>query len=463
MSDTRQPNILLFITHDTGRHLGCYGRGPATPNLDRMTDEGIRFTQAYCTAPQCSPSRTSLMTGLYPHNHGLIGLLNRGFQRTPEITTLPQILAGAGYATYLFGFQHEDRAPAALGYQHVWSKPNPYECTDVLPHVTAFLDSTESKAQPFFVNVGVRETHRVFPKAAACRGAVRVPPYLPDADVVRRDVVDLNAVVETVDDTVGAILAALERNELAHNTLVLFTTDHGIAFPGAKATLFEPGIEIALLMRAPHALRDGLFAGGRTLEAVVSNIDILPTLVELAGLSDRIPANVQGSSLLPLLRGQTQAVHDTVFFEQTYHSGYDPLRAVRQENLKLIKSFEAANRTYYFARHVDGSPSREYVARHTDLFTRPRPELFLFDLAADPREQNNLAQDPAHAARRDVLLATLEQWMRQTDDPLCDGVVLPQAEGVIASDDQFDEATRQLTAKEYCATRGWKMSEAKKP
>ncbi|MBN1671499.1 MAG: sulfatase [Kiritimatiellae bacterium] len=450
-----RPNILLFITHDTGRHLGCYGRGPATPNLDRMAAAGVCFTQAYCTAPQCSPSRTSLMTGLYPHGHGLIGLLNKGFRRTPGIPTLPDILAEAGYATYLFGFQHEAEDPASLGYQHVYRKPKAYECADVLPDLAAFLDSPAAREKPFYASVGVRETHRPFPHAASCRGAVRVPAHMPDSEVTRADVLDLNAVVETVDDTLGAILAALDRNGLAGRTLVIFTTDHGIAFPGAKATLFEPGIETALLMLGPADLAGGAFAGGRSIGAPVSNIDLMPTLLELGGAGARVPARLHGRSLLPLLSGAAEAVHACLFFEQTYHSGYDPLRAVRSGRHKLIKSFEAANRTCYFARHVDPSPSKNYVVEHTDLFRTPRPELYLFDLAADPLETNNLAQDPAHAAVRDEWLAQLEGWMRATGDPLLNGHVPPQPGAIVASDDQFDEATRQLTAEQYCELRGW--------
>ena len=115
------PNVVIVITHDTGRHLGAYGRAVATPNLDRLADEGVLFEQAFCTAPQCSPSRASLLTGLVPHRHGLIGLAHRGFRLQPAALrrTLPRLLGGAGYRTHLFGFQHEAADPRDLGYQQV--------------------------------------------------------------------------------------------------------------------------------------------------------------------------------------------------------------------------------------------------------------------------------------------------------------------------------------------------------
>src|SRR5690242_4286988 len=142
------PNVLIVITHDTGRHLGSYGQRVATPNLDRLASEGVLFEQAFCTAPQCSPSRASLLTGQVPHRHGLIGLAHRGFSLNDAALqrTLPRLLAEAGYRTHLFGFQHEAADPRTLGYQRVVQPPStgsrPHLCRDVAPAAAAFLDST---------------------------------------------------------------------------------------------------------------------------------------------------------------------------------------------------------------------------------------------------------------------------------------------------------------------------------
>ncbi|MER3406700.1 MAG: sulfatase, partial [Chloroflexota bacterium] len=124
-----------------------------------------------------------------------------------------------------------------------------------------------------------------------------------------------------------------DRTGLAERTLLLFTTDHGIAFPGAKATLFDPGIEIALIARGP-----GGFAGGKSVDAMVSNADIMPALLELCGVP--VPPGVQGTSLLPLVRGEVERLHGELFVELTYHAAYDPMRGVRTERYKYIRSYE---------------------------------------------------------------------------------------------------------------------------
>ena len=156
-------NIMVIITHDTGRHLGCYGRGAPSPNLDKLAEEGVKFTQAFCTAPQCSPSRASVLTGLMPHRHGLIGLAHRGFRLRNNVSLLPKLLSQAGYSTHLFGLQHEttwDRV-TELGYQHV-HRPDGLSCLKVTPLLLDFL--SKEPPQPFFASVGFTETHRTFPK-----------------------------------------------------------------------------------------------------------------------------------------------------------------------------------------------------------------------------------------------------------------------------------------------------------
>jgi len=404
-------NLLIIITHDTGRQLGCYGRGVSTPHLDQLAREGVQFAQAFCTAPQCSPSRASLLTGRVPHSHGLIGLTHRGFRLNPEVPTLPALLTQAGYNTHLFGFQHEAPDPTTLGYQHIHRARN-HSCRNLTPLVVEFL--RRGPAEPFFAMVGFSETHRRFPEYEGPLDQVQVPPFLPEVPEVQRDVAALNVAVGWVDEAVGRILAALEQSGRAENTLVIYTTDHGIAFPGAKATLLDPGLEIALLIRGP-----GGFAGGKRIEAMVSNADLLPTLLEL--LEQPVPEGVQGKSLLPLVRGERERLHEQLFPELTVHAGYDPMRGIRTEGYKYIRSFEA--RPYWFPPNVDASPTKEWYRAHTDVFTRPRPAELLFDLEADPLERNNLAEDPAYTGVLADLRGRVERWMEETDDPLREGTV----------------------------------------
>lgn len=407
---------MVIITHDTGRHLGCYGRNAPSPNLDELSEGGVKFTQAFCTAPQCSPSRASLLTGLMPHRHGLIGLAHRGFRLRTDVALLPKLLAQAGYTTHLFGLQHEttwDRV-VELGYQHI-HRPDGLFCLKVTQLVLDFLAS--QPRQPFFVMVGFTETHRPFPKATIPLDQIRVPPFLPDVKEVRQDIADLNEAVRRVDESVGQIIAALKRTRLWDSTLLIFTTDHGIAFPGAKATLFDPGVEIALLMHGPDE-----FSGGKTVAAMVSNADLMPTLCELIGIEP--PSGLDGKSLLPLLQGKAVKLHERLFLELTYHAAYDPMRGVRTERFKYIRSF--ADRPFWLPPNVDNGLTKDwYRQNRPEVFQTPRPKEMLFDLHDDPLERRNLANDPACANVLAEMRESVRRWISTTDDPLQHGHVLP--------------------------------------
>ncbi|HEY8291506.1 MAG TPA: sulfatase-like hydrolase/transferase, partial [Thermomicrobiales bacterium] len=261
MAGMEQPNIVLVITHDTGTHLGCYGAGVATPHLDMLAAEGVQFNRAHCTAPQCSPSRASLITGLYPHTNGMMGLAHRGWALRPDIRCLPHYLADGGYATYLFGFQHEAyKHPERLGYQH--SDTSVIQASAVAEKVRDCIESQPDA--PFFIMVGFDETHRPFDRPGYdgdSSDAVTVPPWLPDIPAVRAEIGQLNGMVKAVDRAVGEIRAAIARHPQADNTLFIYTTDHGIAMPRAKGMLYEPGMRIALLMHWPTG-----FAGGRRMD-----------------------------------------------------------------------------------------------------------------------------------------------------------------------------------------------------
>ncbi|MFQ6095558.1 MAG: sulfatase [Candidatus Bathyarchaeia archaeon] len=420
-----RPNILMVITHDTGRHLGCYGRGVQTPNIDRLAREGVVFTNFFCAAPTCSPSRASFLTGRYPHNHGLIGLTHRGFRPNPNEPLLPALLAQEGYSTCLFGFQHESPDPHSLGYQRVVRGKN-NSCLNLTPLVLEFL--YKRPEEPFFAMVGFSETHRPFPQYEGPIDDVQGLPYLPDDPDVRRDVAALNILVRRVDEKMGQILDALDETGLSDNTLVVFTTDHGIAFPGAKATLLDPGVEIALLMRGPEG-----FEGGKSIDALLSNIDFMPTILDICDIP--IPEKVQGRSMLPLVRGELEKLHDEIFVEQTYHAAYDPMRGVRTERYKYIRSYE--ERPFWFPPNVDAGLSKE-VVRRLGYFDRPRPAEMLFDLSADPVERENLATDPNYVDLLEKMRSTVERWMQQTVDPLLKGYVPPHPGAKVTPPDSYN-------------------------
>jgi len=418
-----QPNIVVFICHDLGQHLGCYGMSEVrSSNIDRFAASGIRFKNSFCTAPQCSPSRGALWTGRYAHANGLVGLAHNGFanELNPDERHLAQMLREVGYETRLFGTQHESKDPSRLGYDHIHDN---WLCGGLADAFEQTLAERENSDTPLFAQIGFFEPHRPFPHndvETLPHDQLTVPAYMPDIPEVREDLAAMEASIASMDIAFGRMLAAIESSGMADNTLILFTADHGIAFTHAKMTLYDPGLEVPLILSVPG------IAGGVTHPEMISNVDVLPTLLDLLGMSK--PGNLHGRSFLPLLTGESYTPNERVFAEKTYHTYYDPMRAVRSSRWKLIANFE-------YAPWQEMSPdfscnTKGYVevskALNMPYNLQYHPPLELYDLEADPCEQSNLADDPEHAEIRNELARSLRQWMQDTSDPLLEG---PMAQG----------------------------------
>jgi N-sulfoglucosamine sulfohydrolase len=416
-------NVVVVICHDLGRHMGCYGVQEArTPNLDRFAAKGIRFSNHFCCAPQCSPSRAALWTGRYPHVNGVVGLSHSGFKNEFHDSErhLAQILDEAGYETHLFGLQHVSAMPERCGFKEVHGLA---PCGQVADNVGRFLEERKGRGPPLYVQVGFFEAHRPFLHVDVERldpAQVTVPPYLPDIPEVREDLADLEASISSADKAFGKIVEALDRSGMEDSTIVIFTVDHGIPFTRAKMTLYDPGITTALLMQIPGV------EGGKVCDELVSNVDVLPTLLDLLGLE--MPENVQGRSFQLLIMGEGYEGNEAIFAEKTYHTYYDPMRCMRTERWKLIANFE-------FAPWQDTSPdyddnAKSYVEAAKALAVpydrQYHPPFELYDLEDDPWEQRDLADSPYHQEIRDELIRRLRQWMRDTGDPLLQG---PMAQG----------------------------------
>jgi arylsulfatase A-like enzyme len=421
-------NLLVIICHDLGRHVGCYGwRSVHTPHLDRLAAGGIRFSRAFCTAPQCSPSRAALWTGRYPHSTGVVGLTHREYANdlNPDERHLAALLHDAGYDTHLFGEQHMARSASRLGFDelHVQthamsSGPNAGTCGNVA-HAFADWIAQRSATAPFFAQVAFFEPHYPFQPggvAVANPADVDIPPYLPDISSLRHEIARYEASITNMDTAVGCVLDALQRSAFADDTLVVFTTDHGSPLPRAKTTLYDPGIATALLMRHPG------MPTGRVVNALFSNVDLVPTLLELLDLP--VPANLHGHSGAALVRGNVASIRSEIFAEKTYHGIYDPMRCIRTDRWKLIANFE----TGAWA-HLDTEPQRLrlYVevaeTLRSTAYGQRHPTVELYDLERDPHENSNVADDPAHADIRIELTRRLRQWMQATADPLLHGAV----------------------------------------
>src|SRR3954468_4444398 len=388
---TLRPNIVYLHSHDTGRHIQPYGHQVPTPNLQRLADEGVLYRQGFSAGPVCSASRAALLTGEYSHSNGMLGLAHRGYRLADYDHHLVHALRDAGYTSTLIGEQHLSVDPADIGYDDVLDGP-------VAATAAAFLG--ERPREPFFLSVGFVDTHRPFP---AARGEAPPPAHLPDVPEIRRDMAGFVESARRLDEGVGQVLDALPPN-----TVVILTTDHGIAFPGAKGTLTDRGIGVMLIVRGPG------FEPGVD-DRLVSQIDIFPTVCELAGVPR--PPWVQGRSLLAPDR------NDAVFAEMTFHAAYEPQRAVRTKRYKYIRRYENGYEGPVLA-NIDDSPSKDYLLAH-GLADRVPARAELYDLVFDPGEACNVAGDPAYAGVLDELRERLTRWMRESGDPLLDGSVEP--------------------------------------
>lgn len=412
-----RPNIVYLHTHDTGRFVQPYGAPVATPRLQRFAEEGVLFRQAFSAAPTCSPSRAALLTGQAPHSAGMMGLAHWGHRLEDPRQHLAHTLASAGYHTAMVGQQHvnDPLDHTALGYAELLPSSGP-RAHELLPGVLDFLGAPHE--HPFFLSVGLFETHTMpdgggtFGYPGTDESYVAPPPGLPSTPETRADIASFASAALVADDAYGQILDAIDAAGLRESTLVVITTDHGVALPGMKGTLTDAGTGVLLIMRGP-----GGFSGGRLCEALVSQIDLFPTFCDLLRIDP--PGWLQGRSLLPTVRDGSE-VNEVVFTESTYHVSYQPQRCVRSRRWSYLRDFSDW-RSPRLA-NVDDSASKDLWVR-AGWADRQMAGERLHDLVLDPLEQVNLVDDPAYAGVLADLRSRLRTWMEQTDDPLLAGPV----------------------------------------
>ncbi len=412
-------NLLIIHAHDVGRYCSPYGIAAQTPHLNRLARTGGIFRNMHTAAPTCSPSRAALWTGRTAHETGLLGLVHRGFDMKDRQRHLARHLAEHGFHTALAGTQHEyDYEQGEAVYQNVL----PLRAHNALDRDEAVSEAAtqflrQAPEQPWMLSVGYFYPHRDFipcPDPARAN-RVQVPAILPDTPEIRRDYADYLTSIEATDREVGKLLDALDAHGQAEDTLVIFTTDHGIPFPEMKCHLTGHGTGIAMLMRAP-----GLCDDGRAVDALTSNMDVVPTVCEI--LRVPTPADVHGVSMVPLLTHAAREIRDDVFAEVNFHAAAEPARAIRTTTHCLIKRFDDDPRRPL--TNIDISPAKEaWLALGRG--GEPLEPVVLHDLVRDPMERVNVADDPAYADVRADLEQRLMDWMRRTDDPLLRGPLVP--------------------------------------
>ncbi|HEV8605898.1 MAG TPA: sulfatase [Tepidisphaeraceae bacterium] len=427
-----RPNILFAIADDWSfGQAGVYGdRAVKTPNFDRVAREGVLFTNSYCIAPTCSPSRAGILTGQPPHR--LEEGANLWGHLPAKFPVYPDLLEKAGYRV---GFTGKGWGPGQLGDR----KRNAAG-----PGFKGFGEflKTVGGDGPFCYWFGSHDPHRPYEPALTAAAGIRreevtVPPYLPDTPEVRDDIVAYLAEVQRFDAQLGNLLKLLEESGRAENTMVVVTSDNGMPFPRAKTNLHDSGTRMPLAIRWP-----GKIASGKKIDALVSHLDFAPTFLEAVELK---PTTVMaGKSLLPLFGGDAKG-RDRVFLERERHAearagnvGY-PCRAVRTREHLYIRNFhperwpagdpdlEKSQGTF---SDIDRGPAKEFLLAHRDdpkiaayfqMACAKRPAEELYEMADDPWQMRNRIDDPKLEAVKREVRASLDNWMKETADPRASG------------------------------------------
>lgn len=435
---TKARNVLLLIADDQGLDAGCYGTNVRTPRIDALARSGTRFTQAYAAVSSCSSSRSVIYTGLYTHQNGMYGLQHGVHHQSllDGIDTIPAMLKRAGYCTALVGKKHVGP-----------DKSFPYDA-ELVPEREGIRDVaaiSQAAAQfiaasgdtPFFVTVGYSDPHRApggygngsWPGVTPVHydpARVPIPSHLPDIPAVREDLAAYYESISRLDSGVGMVLDALEKAGHAQDTLVIYLSDNGRPFPGAKTNLYDPGLHLPLIIRAPGA------PSGEVSEDMASFVDIVPTILDWTGAKST-GQKLSGQSLLPLLDGRTPG-RDAVFASHEFHeiNQYYPMRAIRTRTHSFILNL-AHPLPYPIAGDVAGSPSWKAIAANlsinlgkrtqTAYLSRPLEELY--DLRHDPVEVINIVSDPQASEIAETMRKRLRDWRSATSDPWLEGETNP--------------------------------------
>jgi len=435
-------NILLITADDMNWDaVGAYGCPvpDTTPNLDRLAASGMRFQHAHVTIAVCQPSRSALMTGRYPHNSGGEGFFRL---RRPDVPILPDLLGRSGYRVGILGKLAHSTPYDAFTWDMAYDQgelgmgrnPEAY-----YTHARGFMCDAVSAGRPFFLMANSHDPHRPFygndrsewysdpdppavpPSRTFDPQGVVVPPFLADLPAVRLEISEYYNSVRRCDDTVGRLLDALRESGAESDTLVLFLSDNGMAFPFAKTNCYLNSTRTPWIVRWPGRTRPG------AVDAVhgISGVDFAPTALEAAGVP--IPPGVDGASFLPVLRGEADANREMVFtqFHQTAARRNYPMRCVQSRRFgyiwnpwsdgeRVFRNESQAGRT--FGAMVDAAPADEGLAARVGLFLHRVPEEF-YDFRADPNGLVNLIDDPEWADDVAHLRLALESWMERTGDP----------------------------------------------
>ncbi len=431
-----RPNLVLIVADDHGKDaLGCYGNPVIkTPHLDALAATGTRYDRAFCTTSSCSASRSVILSGLHNHRNGQFGHEHdfHHFLSYDTVQSLPVLLAAAGYRTGHVGKFH-------LGPEQVYHFQERFVADarspmEMVEATTPLLDG----ASPFFLYLAFSDPHRdgqfrqALPHAPDGFGnrpesypgiteviydpaEVIVPDYLPETPETRAELAQYYQSVSRLDQGVGKLVAALRARGKLENTIIIYISDNGAAFPGAKTTLYEPGMQLPCIVKNVGQTER------KVSDLMVSWTDVVPTFLSAAGVP-YAPGYFHGDDFL----ARDTTVEQMVFASHTFHeiTMYYPMRVARGERYKLIVNF-ADGLSYPFASDLYESKTWQSVlnrelatlgTKRIDNFLQ-RPRFELYDVLADPGETNNLAGNPAYAGILEGLIGEVREFQRRAGDP----------------------------------------------
>lgn len=434
-------NILLITSEDNGQQFSCYGdHTQPTPHVDALASQGTRFNNAYVTQAVCSPGRSSILTGLYPHQNGQIGLASHCFSMFKAFPSIPTLLKQNQYRTGRIGKLHI-LPESAFDFDMVWNPPEQISFSHrnakaITQTAGQFIHESD---QPFFLMLNYPDAHLPWidqdndlPSNPLTADDVEVLPQAGiDTPRLRAQTASYYNCIARLDASIGMLMQTLEASGKADNTLVIYITDHGPQFSRGKGCISELALRAPLLIRWP-----GVAQPQNVRDELVSQIDILPTVLDAAGVTP--PADLPGRSLKPLLTNQPCSNWPKHLFAEWNTSHPFPLpgllypqRSVRDDRYKLILNLLADSpspvEAYYTTQALVKSGANEAeidaaTPKIRDVYARWRqpPAIELYDLQNDPNEFENLAEDPRYTRVLDELLAVLQRWQHDTHDAMAD-------------------------------------------
>lgn len=404
-----RPNVVWIISDDLSPDLGCYGyKGVDTPNIDRLAQQGARYTSAFSTAPVCSTSRSALITGVYQTSTGTHQHRTLNKQTLPKpVEPITELLRRAGY--FVCNSNSTMKRAGKSDYNFKFTGKM-YDAADW---------SNRKKGQPFFAQVQIHEPHRDFVQAKDRSRAmkVQIPSYYPEHPVIRVDWANYLESIEVLDHKVGNVLNRLEEEGIADNTVVFFFGDHGRPHYRDKQWLYDGGIRVPLIIRWPQKI-----SSGEVCDKLVSLIDVSAATLGLAEVP--IPEWMHGRDML----SEDFSGREMIFAARDRSgSTLDRVRSVRTKHFKYIRNFHP-NRPYsqhsgYKILQYPGVTAARVLHLHDELAGAPaifwsekRPAEELYQLASDSEELKNLADVPAYKKTLQKLRNELDEWIQRTDD-----------------------------------------------